>query len=65
MTTIAECVSIEQAAVLRSLLADCGIAAYLPDELTVTFRGTVSSLRVQVADEDAEAARRILASKAQ
>jgi hypothetical protein len=65
MTTVAECATIEQAAVLRSLLADCGVAAYLPDELTVTYRGTVSSLRVQVADEDAESARRILAAKAQ
>jgi hypothetical protein len=65
MTTVAECGTIEQAAVLRSLLADCGVAAYLPDELAVTYRGTVSSLRVQVADEDAESARRILEAKAQ
>ncbi|HMD62240.1 MAG TPA: DUF2007 domain-containing protein [Opitutaceae bacterium] len=63
MTTVAECASLEEAEILRSLLADCGVKAYLPEELTVPFRGIVSSIRVQVADEDAESARRILAAK--
>jgi hypothetical protein len=63
MTTVAECANIEQAEVLRSLLADCGVAAFLPDELTVQFRGTLGAHRVQVADEDAESARRILEAK--
>ena len=62
MTTVAECASVEEAEVLRALLADCGVAAYLPDELTVQFRGTVGSIRVQVEDEEAEEARRILAA---
>jgi hypothetical protein len=65
MTTVAECATAEQAEVLRSLLADCGVVAYLPDGLLVTYRGIVGSLRVQVADEDAESARRILAAKAE
>jgi hypothetical protein len=61
MTTVAECSSTDEAMVLRSLLADCGIAAFVPDELTVTYRGMVSpGIRVQVADEDAETARSIL-----
>lgn len=63
MTTVAECATIEQAEVLRALLADCGVAAYLPDKLTVSYPPIIGSLRVQVADEDAEPARRILAAK--
>ncbi len=63
MTTVAECASAEEAEVLRSLLEDSGVTVYLPDELAVTYRGIVSSIRVQVADEDAESARRILAAR--
>jgi hypothetical protein len=63
MTTVAECASIEQAEVLRSLLADCGVAAYLPDERSVSYPPRLGSLRVQVADDDAESARRILAAQ--
>jgi hypothetical protein len=64
MTTIAECSSSEEAQVLQSLLAGCGIAAYLPDDTKVTYRGIGPSVRLQVADEDAETARAILADKA-
>jgi hypothetical protein len=61
MTTVAECSSTDEAMLLRSLLADCGIAAFVPDELTVTYRGLVGpGVRVQVADEDAETARSII-----
>jgi len=63
MTTVAECASAEQAEVLRSLLADCGVSAYLPDALTVSYPPIVGGIRVQVADEDAVAARKILAEK--
>ena len=63
MTTVAECASAEEAEVLRSLLEDSGVTVYLPDELAVTYRGIVGSIRVQVADEDAESARRILAAR--
>ena len=40
-----------------------GPAAYTPDLLTVSYPPIVGGVRVQVADEDAESARRILASK--
>jgi thiamine monophosphate synthase len=63
MTTVAECATIEQAEVLRSLLADSGVAAFLPDELTVQYRGNLGGIRVQVPDEDAETARKILAAR--
>ena len=61
MTNVAECSSVDEALVLRSLLEDCGIQAYVPDELTVTYRGQPGGFRLQVADEDAEAAKKILA----
>ena len=60
MKTVAECSSADEALVLRSLLEDCGLHPYLPDELTVTFRGQAGGLRVQVSEEDAEAAVRII-----
>ena len=63
MTTVAECASVEEAEVLRSLLEDCGVTAYLPDELAVTYRGVLGSIRVQVAEKDADSARRILAAR--
>jgi hypothetical protein len=63
MTTVAECANAEEAGVLRSLLADCGVEAFLPDELTVSYPPIVGGVRVQVADEDAESARKILAGK--
>ncbi len=61
MTTVAECASVDEAGVVRSLLADCGVAAFIPDERTVAYPPVVGSIRVQVADEDAESARKILA----
>ena len=62
MTTVAECASIDQAEVLRALLADAGVAAYLPDERSLSYPPVLGSFRVQVADEDAESARGILAA---
>jgi hypothetical protein len=63
MTTVAECMSNDEALVLQSLLADCGVAAHLPDALAVSYPPIIGSVRVQVADEDAESARSILANR--
>jgi hypothetical protein len=66
MTTIATFNKAEQAHLLRSRLEAAGIPAFLLDE-TVTqmesgfFTGGV---RVQVADEEVEAARKLLATTA-
>jgi hypothetical protein len=60
MKTVAECISVDEALLLRSLLADCGIRSFIPDELTVTFRGQVGSIRLQVAEADADAAAKVL-----
>jgi hypothetical protein len=63
MTTVAECSSADEALVLQSLLAGCGVASYLPDDLKVTYRGMGPGVRLQVDDEDAETARAVLANK--
>lgn len=66
MTDIAHCPGLDQALLLRSLLASCGIRAYVPDELTAQTApqylfASSSQIRVQVEDEDAATARAILA----
>jgi hypothetical protein len=65
MTTVAHCLTIDQALFLRSVLDGCGVKAFVPDELTaqtdpVIFMGSMNSIRVQVADQDAVAALAIL-----
>ena len=60
MTTVAECSTNEEAMVLQSLLGDCGLAAFLPDDMGVMYKGPGPVIRVQVADEDAETALSIL-----
>ena len=67
MTTIANFSVLIQAQLLRAALEGSGITAYIPDELTVQSSGNVYALaiggiRVQVDDEDADAARSVLAS---
>lgn len=62
MKTVAECSSVDEALMLRSLLQDSGIEAYVPEELTAQFRGQIGSVRLQVDDGDAETALKILAS---
>jgi len=67
MTTVATCNLLVEAQILQTTLAGSGITAFLPDELTAQTSGNVYSyaiggIRVQVEDDDAEAARAILAS---
>jgi hypothetical protein len=66
MTTIATCQRLIEAQILQATLGGSGIKAYLPEELTAQTSGNVynymmGGLRVQVEDEDADAARAILA----
>jgi hypothetical protein len=63
MKTVAECPTSDEARLVQSLLASFDITAYLPDERTVAYPSTVFGVRVQVADEDADSARKILAAK--
>lgn len=66
MTTVARLLTLDQALLMRSMLEGCGIKAYVPDEFAaqtdpVIFMGSMNSIRVQVDDDDAIAARTILA----
>ena len=64
MTTVATCSDISEAQLLKSLLDDAGIVASLPEEFTANSAPHLvfaSGLRLQVADEDAAAARQIIA----
>ena len=62
MTTVATCSNPAEAMLLKSLLEANEITAYVPDELTAQsaphFSG--SGIRVQVEDQHAEIAKRIL-----
>jgi hypothetical protein len=65
MTTIATCSNIAEAELLKSVLDNAGIAAFLPEETTAYTAPQLvfaSGLRVQVEDEDAATARKILDS---
>ena len=63
MTTVVTCSNPAEAMLLKSMLEANQIPAFVPDELTAQsaphFSG--SGIHVQVADEHAETARRILA----
>jgi hypothetical protein len=59
--TVADCSSLDEAMLLRSLLEDSGIRATVPEELTVTYLGQTGGFRLQVNDEDAETAAGIIA----
>lgn len=55
MTTVATCSNLAEAELLHSLLTDQGLEAFVLDD---AFGGTI---RLQVDEADAEAARRLLA----
>ncbi len=65
MTTLATCSNLAEALLLKSLLDDSGITAHLPEELTANAAPQLlfsSGIRVQVEDEDADEARRVIAA---
>ena len=67
MTTVTTCSNLAEAQLLKTLLDDAGLPAFLPDELTANSAPQLvfgSGIRVQVEDEDADDARRVLAEAA-
>lgn len=64
MTTIRNCNDIGEATMLKLLLESCGIDAFIPDEvgagLTPHFFRTDAGVRLQVAEEEAEDALRVI-----
>ena len=64
MTTITTCSNIAEAQLLKSLLDDSGIKAFLPEEMTANAAPQFlfsSGIRLQVEDEDADEARQVIA----
>jgi hypothetical protein len=65
MITLTTCSNIAEAELLKSLLDAGGIQAFLPEELTANAAPQLvfsSGIRVQVEDEDADEARRVIAT---
>jgi putative signal transducing protein len=65
MITVAECFDIQQAQRFQMALHAADIPSFIPDEFTAQnapwyFTGSGSGVRLQVAEEDAEEARRII-----
>ncbi|MBI5771834.1 MAG: DUF2007 domain-containing protein [Verrucomicrobia bacterium] len=65
MTTVTTCSNLAEAQLLRALLVDAGIPAFLPEELTANAAPQLvfgSGIRLQVEDEDLDGARAVLAA---
>jgi putative signal transducing protein len=65
MTTIATCSNIAEAELLKGLLDQSGIPAFVPDEMTANSAPMFMSpagIRLQVEDEDVAEARRVIAT---
>ncbi len=64
MITIAKCASVDEALLLKSLLAGNGVEALVPDEFTAQnappYMFANSGVRVQVNESDAETARELI-----
>jgi hypothetical protein len=69
MVTVAQCSSIDEALLLKSMLAGSGVTAFVPDELTAQnappYLFASTGVRVQVAEEEAETALALIASAGQ
>ena len=65
MIDVANVMTIQEAQNIKMQLGSCGIEAFIPDEVSAVLTPhhfmTPTGVRVQVADEDEEAAREVLA----
>ena len=64
MTTVITCSNLAEAQMLKALLDDTGLPAFLPDEMTANAAPQflfAAGIRLQVEDEDVAEARRVLA----
>jgi len=63
MITVTTCSNLAEAQLLKALLDDAGLPAFLPDELTANSAPQLvfgAGIRVQVEEKDAAEARRVL-----
>jgi hypothetical protein len=68
MTTLRTCSNLAEAQLLRALLEESGVRAFVPDELTANTAPQClfgAGIRLQVEDEDVAAAQRLLAEAEQ
>ena len=67
MVTVAKCFDINEAELLKMRLEASGINVFIPDETMARIEPPVflspSGVRVQVAEEDVEAAQKVIAQK--
>jgi hypothetical protein len=67
MKTVANFNSLEEAQILKLELGSCGIESFIPDEMSAGVAPhiflTKAGIRVQVADEDEEDARQVIADR--
>jgi hypothetical protein len=69
MTTVANCFDLNEALRLKMVLESAGISSFIPDEMTAAVAPhhflTSSGVRLQVAEEHAVEAQRIIAEERQ
>jgi hypothetical protein len=65
MTTLRTCSNLAEAQLLKALLEESGVAAFVPDELTANAAPQLlfaAGIRLQVEDEDVNEANQIIAT---
>jgi hypothetical protein len=60
MTTLRNCSDLEEAELIKSVLAGSGVTAFLPDENSVLWSNALGGYRVEVEDEDVDRANDVL-----
>jgi hypothetical protein len=60
MVTLRTCSGLEEAEVIKSVLAGSGVESFVPDENSVLWSNAIGGIRVQVAEEDVDRANDVL-----
>ena len=60
MTTLRTCSELEEAELVKSVLAGSGVTAFLPEENSALWSNAIGGYRVQVEDADADRANEVL-----
>jgi hypothetical protein len=60
MVTLRTCSGLEEAGVIKSVLAGSGVESFVPDENSVLWSNAIGGIRVQVAEEDVDRANDVL-----
>jgi hypothetical protein len=60
MVTLRTCSELEEAEMMKSMLAGSGVTAFVLDENSALWSNAIGGYRVQVAEEDVERANEVL-----